>query len=704
MFSFTWYGSRNLLALEKEFSTRFKLQLRLFLPAATVVLLMIGNGAIGRIGAEERTRNALLVVAQEHVAADDANAGTEQAPLRTIAAAVARAQAGDTIFVHRGIYREQIKPTHGGEDGRPLVFRAAAGESVVVRGSDEITAWEQVPGHPRVFATPVARLVPVGAVNPYLLAMRVSPGEKPGELSLAARPVPDATHLSRSVYLPRTLGLVFAGGQPLREVTSENAVFEQAMTWIVSADGERLLVNFGRERLAEVARPIEVAVRPRLFAPVHRGLGWIEIHGFDFEHCANPGPFPQAGAVAVRGGHHWTIAGNTIRWAKSLGLDLGNEHWNPERIPGVPLAEQTPLISHHLLVEDNTVSDNGICGITGHGHRGSQVRRNLVERNGWLDLDETDVEWAEWAGIKFHGDALVEANVVRDNEGYGIWLDNIRGGRITRNLVLSNKGVGIFTELGSGLITIDNNIVAMTRWMSPFYDGTGIYAHDVSGLLIAHNLVLGSAGAGIELRVVSERKLADQVVSASGSAVLNNILLYNSRVALSLPFNDARAENIRSDWNVLVGNQEYYQGQDSGWDSLCAINRFALTFSYEEVRTRANALRTEPGFWSSPPPPLPSDWCRRPVLDLVSWQRVRRLDQHSRELPGALKVLVRSKSLALRLDHDGRLSEMACPAVSGITLDFFGRLLATDGVFPGPFQQLEKGRQEFTLPSAGALP
>ena len=703
MFLFTWLSLLTFRVSVKQTLTWIQSPQTSLFGVVIMGLLMAGNGAICFLGAEERPQHSTLVVAQQCAEADDANAGTEQAPLRTIAAAVARAQAGDTVFVHRGIYREQIVPTRGGEEGRPLVFRAAAGEPVVVRGSDEITAWEPVPAYPMVFATPVARLVAAGAINPYLLVMRVSSGEKPGELSLAARPVPDATHLPRT-FLPRTLGLVFAGGQPLREVTSENAVFEQPMTWTVSADGARLLANFGRVRLAEVARPIEVAVRPRLFAPRHRGLGWIEIHGFTFEHCANPGPFPQAGAVAVRGGHHWLIAGNTIRWAKSLGLDLGNEHWNPERIPGIPVAEQTQLTGHDLVVEDNTVSDNGICGITGHGHRGSQVRRNLVERNGWLDLDETDVEWAEWAGIKFHGDAVVEANVVRDNEGYGIWLDNIRGGRITRNIVVSNKGVGIFAELGSGLITIDNNIVAMTRWMSPFYDGTGIYAHDVSGLLIAHNLVLGSAGAGVELRVVSERKIADRVVAASGSAVLNNVLLYNSRVALSLPYNDARAENIRSDWNVLVGNQEYYQGQESGWDSLCAINRFALTFSYEEIRVRANAVRREPGFFASPPPPLPADWCRRPVLDLASWQRVRRLDEHSREIPGALKVWVRSKALALRIDHDGRLAEMACPAVPGITQDLFGRLLATDTVLPGPIQKLEKGRQELTLPSVGALP
>ncbi len=661
-------------------------------------MLFTASGTEVRAEEPKPPAGVTLVVAQEVAGANDANAGTERAPLHSIAAAVARAMAGDTVLVHRGIYREHIAPTRGGEEGRPLVFRAAPGETVVVRGSDEVTVWEPLAGHPGVFATPVAGLVSAKAVNPYLLAMRVSAGEKPGELSLAARPAPDKTHL------PRTLGLVFAGGQSLREVTSELVVNEQAMTWTVSADGSRLLANFGKARLAEVARPIELAVRARLFAPTHRGLGWIEIHGFTFEHCANPGPFPQAGAVAVRGGHHWLIAGNTVRWAKSLGLDLGNEHWNTKLIPGVPEAEQTPLISHHLVVEDNTVSDNGICGITGHGHRGSQVRRNLVERNGWLDLDESEVEWAEWAGIKFHGDALVEGNVVRDNEGFGIWFDNIRGGRITRNIVVSNKGVGIFAELGSGLITIDNNVVALTRWMAPFYDGTGIYAHDVSGLLVAHNLVVGNAGAGVELRVVSQRQIEGKVVSASGSAVLNNVILRNSRVALSLPFEDPRAEGIRSDWNVLVGNQEYNQGQAGGWDSLCAVNRFALNFSYEEVRTRANALRADVGFFATKHPLLSDEWCRRPVLDLASWQSVRHLDQHSRELPGALRVLVKARISALRVDYDGSLSDMACPAVPGIDRDLLGKSLATDTVRPGPLQDLVNGRQEISLPSAGALP
>ncbi len=44
------------------------------------------------------------------VAGNDRNAGTQEAPLRTIQRAADLAQPGDTITVHEGIYRERVDP------------------------------------------------------------------------------------------------------------------------------------------------------------------------------------------------------------------------------------------------------------------------------------------------------------------------------------------------------------------------------------------------------------------------------------------------------------------------------------------------------------------------------------------------------------------------------------------------------------------
>src|SRR5271165_6745815 len=85
--------------------------------------------------------------AEFHVAqhGNDANPGTQAAPFRTIQRAADRAQPGDAVTVHQGTYRERINPPRGGEsDAQRIVYQAAPGESVEIRGSEVVKNWEQV--------------------------------------------------------------------------------------------------------------------------------------------------------------------------------------------------------------------------------------------------------------------------------------------------------------------------------------------------------------------------------------------------------------------------------------------------------------------------------------------------------------------------------------------------------------------------------
>jgi hypothetical protein len=82
-----------------------------------------------------------------HVAkrGDDANRGTQGAPLRTIQRAAELAHPGDVITVHEGVYRECINPPRGGEsEERRIVFQAAPAEKVEIRGSEVARNWTRV--------------------------------------------------------------------------------------------------------------------------------------------------------------------------------------------------------------------------------------------------------------------------------------------------------------------------------------------------------------------------------------------------------------------------------------------------------------------------------------------------------------------------------------------------------------------------------
>ena len=70
---------------------------------------------------------ATRVVAGSHPQAADTNAGTADKPLRTISAAVSKAQAGDTVVVMPGRYPEQVKIDNEGHPLRGWLMIAAGG-------------------------------------------------------------------------------------------------------------------------------------------------------------------------------------------------------------------------------------------------------------------------------------------------------------------------------------------------------------------------------------------------------------------------------------------------------------------------------------------------------------------------------------------------------------------------------------------------
>lgn len=81
------------------------------------------------------------VGAEYHVAPDgrDEGSGSVEQPFRTLTRAAAVVRAGDTCWVHAGVYRETVRPNASGEAGAPVRFVASPGERVVISGADVLT-------------------------------------------------------------------------------------------------------------------------------------------------------------------------------------------------------------------------------------------------------------------------------------------------------------------------------------------------------------------------------------------------------------------------------------------------------------------------------------------------------------------------------------------------------------------------------------
>ena len=96
---------------------------------------------------------------------DDKGEGSVSKPYRAISAAAREAYAGDVVTVHAGIYREHVDPPRGGEsDAKRIVYQAAPGEAVEIKGSEVVKGWTKVQDGVWKVTLPNAFF---GSLNPY---------------------------------------------------------------------------------------------------------------------------------------------------------------------------------------------------------------------------------------------------------------------------------------------------------------------------------------------------------------------------------------------------------------------------------------------------------------------------------------------------------------------------------------------------------
>lgn len=84
---------------------------------------------------------------------NDTNSGTSEAPLKTLAAASVKLTPGDVCVIHAGVYRETLAPAGSGVPEKPIIYRAAPGERVVVSAMDLLAPWTS--DRDGVFQTPL---------------------------------------------------------------------------------------------------------------------------------------------------------------------------------------------------------------------------------------------------------------------------------------------------------------------------------------------------------------------------------------------------------------------------------------------------------------------------------------------------------------------------------------------------------------------
>ena len=393
-------------------------------------------------------------VACEHPAASDANPGTAAKPFATIDRAAAILQPGEKVIVHRGTYRECVRPARGGTaPDKMIAYEAAPGDEVRVAGSmlwrPEIRpsdGWghgdHAAAGAGTVFMADLPAEWFTG-YNPFIA----------NNMSAEFTTFTSDWTADEKLRMQLRRGMVFCDGTPLRQVFRRSELANTDGAFWVEDPGLRIHFRLPGDADPKAAS-LEVTAREQCFAPLVRGLGYVRVSGFIFEHAADGVPVPQRAMVSTYRGHHWIIENNTIRWANSTGMDVGNESWHAAQPPA-----DTPR-GHHV-VRRNSVSDCGVCGMAGVGCvDGTLVEDNIVERIGAMNIERI---W-ETGGLKFHvcKGVLIRRNVFRHvSHAPGLWLDYLNENcRITGNVfadILCLNG-GVYLEVSHAPNLIDRNI------------------------------------------------------------------------------------------------------------------------------------------------------------------------------------------------------------------------------------------------------
>ncbi|RRJ95440.1 right-handed parallel beta-helix repeat-containing protein [Opitutaceae bacterium TAV4] len=653
--------------------------------------------------------------------------GTTGNPFRTIGAAAAFAQPGDTVYVHPGIYREHIAPERGGTANAPITYEAAPGHQVFVRGSEIWTPdWSPVADAPdgvysarlddALFAAPgITR-------NPYRSLVRSS--SKPYDAP--ARPIADFGELTKKWLankqpgrLPRTCGQLFVDGAPLLESETVAEVLRVPGTWIVDEAGERIIAHFPPSHLPPARRFVELSVRDRIFAPARRGLRHIIVRGFVFEHAANQGLWPQLGAVSLRSGSRWLVENNIIRHAKTIGMDAGSEGYGSmlQRLALTGPDQQRAITGRDNVIRNNVISDNGMSGLIAWHCHGIVIEGNRIERNNALEFKtgrDHYIPWWEQAGIKLHAaiGARIEGNLIRDNQAHGIFIDNeYKNARVTKNIVLNNAGAGVMFELGHGPAVIDNNIIAFSRGLSEFFGGDGIYGQDASGVTVAHNLLYSNIRHGVYFRHNENRNSgARRPSAAAGNRVLNNLIFDNAASAINLPADGPTTGENFSDYNIISQRLARFIA-----NQVAKTTPRGAPSVQDEFRRRLSPGGDAAGAASRKDY---STWTPGDGLTFAEWRALTGRDKHS-IIQNPKLIVIRPATLEaeffpgaqkISTDYDSRIdvkeekadglpyAGLRAPPVA-LPQGVAGSPLPSDdkGVIPGPWQFLKNHNQRFFL-------
>ena len=425
--------------------------------------------------------------------------GSQATPLQTISKAAQLAMPGDTVIVHEGEYREWVKPQNGGlSDVMRIIYQAAEGEHVVIKGSERITGWESVEGGVWKAVVPNALF---GDYNPYTEALYgdwlIDPEDgsvHTGDVYLNGVSFFEAKSKAEVFHPQKRL----TGFVPPWSLNTEYILHPEQTVyqWFAEVDAQNTTIYANFQGADPNRELVEINVRKCCFYPDRPHVDYITVRGFEIAQAACPWTPPTADQPGMLGAHWskgWVIENNHLHDAKCSAISLGKEmstghnlHSRTQRKPGYQYQMEAVFLGLQMgwckervgshLVRNNVIHDCGQNGIVGHmGCAFSRIEHNHI----YNIAVKHEFFGYEIAGIKLHAavDVVMENNHIHDCT-LGIWLDwQAQGTRVSRN-VLHRNDRDLMIEVTHGPCLVDNNILASDYNFDNAAQGTA-YVHNL---------------------------------------------------------------------------------------------------------------------------------------------------------------------------------------------------------------------------------
>ena len=433
----------------------------------------------------------------------DLREGSINNPFRTISKAASVAVAGDTVIVHGGVYREWVKPENAGEsDSKRIIYKAADGENVVIKGSEHIQTWKRVEAS--TWKCEIDNAV-FGDYNPYEVAIEGDWFLHPenhkvhaGEVYLNGKSFYESPDLE-GVINPR---LTSEDLKPSWLYTDEEVLDAEDVKyrWFAEVNDQTTIIYANFHEADPNAELTEINVRKACFYPTKTRRNYITVKGFEMAQAATPWTPPtsdQVGLIGVNWSKGWIIEDNIIHDSKCSAISLGKEgstghmlRTRTNRKSGYQYQLESAFQAYKMgwskdnigshIIRNNEIYNCGQNAIVGNlGCAFSKITNNHIYNIGV----KHEFFGYEIAGIKLHApiDTEISENNIHDCT-LGTWLDwQAQGTRINRNLFYNN-GRDLYIEVTHGPHIVDNNIFA-----SPYS-----FDNSAQGGAYINNLFLGS--------------------------------------------------------------------------------------------------------------------------------------------------------------------------------------------------------------------